>query len=434
MKRGFVFAPLLGTTLLLVSILFVSHIARTETGLAKEITSDAYHNRLISLLETVRSDYMSEFKLGLAQGVYVYLLNAPKTGLADLNFNSDQTRESWCDANSDVISRQVCSTGAYGTEGASILSWFKKITEELSFEGTQFYAKSKAGAVDELGSFDGCMTFVDSKTINCAAFAKRKLECKDSPLHGPEDCSDGTFFIDIDVEKVYDRLPRICAKDLLGNEICSGGMADRNFAIHPKIRIYKYFDLVGAFRDALAYGDDYDAATTQNLNAVCPAGRTDTGLLDGLCCESANVAANNNCKAYASCSSTNRCTAAAGLNTRTTDALRALFADACADKLAAPTTEIKPEVSNTNVITQAGAAANRWACKDISNAANLAKIVNVLDISNTVTSNKAGQASAITANQISPLIVLTDTNPTYRITNKDLDVRLMIILQPRPTK
>lgn len=60
--RGFIAAPLIGTIIFLTAIVFIVNINKAETNNVARLASDAYHNRVTSIVELYRGDSGSMFR------------------------------------------------------------------------------------------------------------------------------------------------------------------------------------------------------------------------------------------------------------------------------------------------------------------------------------------------------------------------------------
>ncbi|NYZ77984.1 hypothetical protein H0N96_01105, partial [Candidatus Micrarchaeota archaeon] len=72
-RRAFIAAPLLGAIVFLASIIFVVNLSKQESANTALVVSEAYHNRLTSLLEVYRSDVSALFRGSLSQVVESFL-------------------------------------------------------------------------------------------------------------------------------------------------------------------------------------------------------------------------------------------------------------------------------------------------------------------------------------------------------------------------
>ena len=73
MKKAFIAAPLLGTIIFLAAILFVSYISQADKIEVTKIVSDAYHNRIVTILDNYRSDLKALFSVSIARSIESYL-------------------------------------------------------------------------------------------------------------------------------------------------------------------------------------------------------------------------------------------------------------------------------------------------------------------------------------------------------------------------
>ena len=74
MKKAFIAAPLLGTFIFLACIAFVVNLSNTEKLASSQVVNDAYHNRLVSLLEVYRTDLASIFREGIIRTTEYFLM------------------------------------------------------------------------------------------------------------------------------------------------------------------------------------------------------------------------------------------------------------------------------------------------------------------------------------------------------------------------
>jgi len=61
-SRAFIAAPLIGTIIFLTAMVFVVNINKADTAEVKQIVDNAYHNRIVSLLELYRADLGALFR------------------------------------------------------------------------------------------------------------------------------------------------------------------------------------------------------------------------------------------------------------------------------------------------------------------------------------------------------------------------------------
>ncbi|MFH0922965.1 MAG: hypothetical protein V1811_02810 [Candidatus Micrarchaeota archaeon] len=88
MKKAFIAAPLLGTFIFLACIAFVVNLSNTEKLASSQAINDAYHNRLVSLLEVYRTDLASIFREGIIRTTEYFLL---RQGWTEFDLNQNPT-------------------------------------------------------------------------------------------------------------------------------------------------------------------------------------------------------------------------------------------------------------------------------------------------------------------------------------------------------
>ncbi len=109
--RAFIAAPLIGTIMFLVATVFVVGMVNTESQEVNRATVDAYHNKLVSMLELYRLDLYSLFVDGLRQNVEDFLAGIPWINLNSVSENSAQARYANCFEMKKAIRSQIISSG-----------------------------------------------------------------------------------------------------------------------------------------------------------------------------------------------------------------------------------------------------------------------------------------------------------------------------------
>lgn len=246
MRKGFLFAPLVGTIIVLAVLLFITHVLSLErTGVALT-TSDSYHNRLVSLLEMTRSDTASAFKLGMERSIVEYTIT--KGWLSTASFSGGD-RWQVCDNLKKQMHDGVCST----TRQSGLPYWLNILGQTIYFEGMTF-APCDAEKYEE---FIGIMmditycgtVFPQEEMFDCSSLDRTEGSCEGLP-----DCEDGTFWMQVGITNIYDKLPRLCSEDGSGNEIRSEAIGGENFAMHVRLRTFEYIKTASNITDILAYG------------------------------------------------------------------------------------------------------------------------------------------------------------------------------------
>lgn len=114
MNKGFIAAPLLGTIIFLASVVFVINLNKAEAGETALIASDAYHNRIVSILEIYRTDMGSQFRENLSRVIEDFLTSQCWDNLfqvrnADNGEDIREIRRERCEHVSEVIHQVICS-------------------------------------------------------------------------------------------------------------------------------------------------------------------------------------------------------------------------------------------------------------------------------------------------------------------------------------
>ncbi len=168
MRKAFIAAPLIGTTIFLVAIFFAVNLSKTESSAVSEIASNAYHSRLISLMELYRSDLKSVFKIGISNSVeniiskqcWNYPLTLQYAVKSDGTVSDDsitsnglgfykslykfqtevEKRLDYCYRLKKVVGGLVQASG----NGTSIKQWLGALNNSIVFEGISFNIASQS--------------------------------------------------------------------------------------------------------------------------------------------------------------------------------------------------------------------------------------------------------------------------------------------------
>ena len=166
--KGFIAAPLIGTAIFLVAIFFIVNLSKTESSAVSSIADNAYHSRLVSLMELYRSDLKSVFKTGISNLVesqiskqcwnypltIQYHLDATgKTKLDPITANglgffqqSYQYRNE-VDLRLDYcyrLKRILGSLVQSSANGSSLRDWLVNLNNSITFEGITFDIASQS--------------------------------------------------------------------------------------------------------------------------------------------------------------------------------------------------------------------------------------------------------------------------------------------------
>lgn len=285
MKRGFIAAPLLGTIIFLASIVFIVNLNKAEAGETQLVASDAYHNRIVSLLEVYRTDLGSQFRENLSRVIEDFLASECWDNLFNIyNQKGNQAvdleavRKEKCEHVTTVIHQVICSFSSadcVGGEGGGgtvdcqrygLPEWMAKIATNFTFEGVKFWPSN----LEEFSVFldssknpqlyqQKCETLLQGSIFDCEAFSQGEFKCRDPDTHEVvPGCERGTFYVKVKVldPDIYPNLPRIMSDDGTGNQIRSGAISDADFYLPINYPLFKYYDYAfGAFSH-LAYGED----------------------------------------------------------------------------------------------------------------------------------------------------------------------------------
>jgi hypothetical protein len=347
MKKGFISAPLAGTIIFLACVLLIVNMSRAEANDVTSLVSDSYHNRIVSLLETYRSDLASIFRAGLSRNLEFWLAEpgwlsqytySNKVGSGseqpigdgtpcDLNGDNQldlsELRLCHCVSQSELMNQIICNVGADPTQNEryNMQKWFEFILTDTYFEGIKFTVANRK-QVEELIDVTQAAQYVEfcKKLIGASMFDCKKfyetadMQCCKTPttqLSGssisfpnecsPEDvlpgCDKGTFFVKINVldPEIYPRMPRILAEDAKGNQVRSGALADENFVLPIQYPFYYYEAAAIDYYSYLAYGETQSTTTPkpgQNPDSATCEGRQE-GIVDGLCVQSISGGCND---------------------------------------------------------------------------------------------------------------------------------------------
>jgi hypothetical protein len=334
-KRAFIAAPLLGTLIFLISIIVVINMQKAESAAVAETVSDAYHNKLVSMVEIYRSDLGSLFNIGLQRNIeyaltsqcwsnFVTLSTDRKVesgnndcfdyrgqhicqdmpdagGIGDGISNEQEQRLYTCGRASQLMKEVVCSTNTNYL--FTLPSWASIITNKTNFEGISLEAANE----EDFLRFIGATAYAENGTDLCRQLLSGiELDCNyfsnppdpDSPfqcctkfdavgncdpstiVHGACD-SGNQFLIRIAVQNdaVYRSFPRVLAKDTSGNQIRAGAITDVDYDAPITYPFFKYLDEAFKFNKYLAFGKDRIDARS-SLGTDVGAQR---GIVEGSC-------------------------------------------------------------------------------------------------------------------------------------------------------
>ncbi len=290
-KRAFVAAPLIGTVLFLSAVLFTLNLSKIETAQSARIVNDAYHNRIVSIIEIYRTDLSSVFRESLRRNIEEFILrpgwltfrigNTDDSGRA---LSIQEVRRNRCQRIKEVAVEMVCSVGAANTGTVSdstranlektfdygIPGWVTVASQSFSFEGISFEPANlpqmsllnpdKTDAVQLNAYYNKCRELVkpQSNLFDCDAFAQAPAtyRCVDDNHREVPGCETGIFYLNVTPQSdpdVYQALPRIIGDDGFGNRVVSGAIGEESFLLPINIRIFQYDDLALQYYERLAF-------------------------------------------------------------------------------------------------------------------------------------------------------------------------------------
>ncbi|MFA6048559.1 MAG: hypothetical protein WC792_01255 [Candidatus Micrarchaeia archaeon] len=281
-SRAFIAAPLIGSIMFLVATVFVVGMVTSESQEVNRATVDAYHGKLVSMLELYRLDLYSLFVDGLRQNVEDFLAGIPWVNLNAVGANSPadiaQKRYDNCRAMKDAIRSQIVSSGS-GLSDKNFLNGLSdllgKLRDEFNFEGVTF-APVKFGNWNftctwpSSGGVTGrslCEALIPSAQFDCQNFAVNTASpyrcCAEDNGHSAcpsgkvvaDGCDNGGFLLSVDLanSQVFRYMPRIDATDGAGNEIRSGALGEKPLSLRIRYPIFKYRHVSFGFFEKLQF-------------------------------------------------------------------------------------------------------------------------------------------------------------------------------------
>ncbi len=351
MKRAFIAAPLIGTIIFVTAVVFVVSVSKAETNAITQISQEAYHNRITSIVELYRSDAGSLFREDMKTVVEQALTsqcwnlfdmqaqNRPSDSPAQKAQNMRQARYDRCQLIKQTVDTVVCAStgdasdtdcantrcrGLSGAEFSRCVSaqcpssrkyglqkFLQNLNQEFNFEGmtlspsnvekfsSLFEPQRASGGLDIDSYITSCRSLIHGVTIDCAAFAEGNLQCcsesvalgstcpRESVIPG---CETGIFYVNIAPgdERVYENLPRIQAKDDAGNYLRAGALGDEAELLLPiNFPLMRYLNASFNAYAHLAYGP-----------RIGENDGNQEGILDGVCFAGAECASLSNNPGY----------------------------------------------------------------------------------------------------------------------------------------
>lgn len=269
--RAFIAAPLLGTLIFLIAIVYAVNLSKDEASAIGQIGDDSYHNRLVSTLEIYRADLLGFFQDGLRQNTEDFISSASWVGLNDVKDFSAAERRMKCEAIASTVRGQLISSGV---SNQNFLNGFSDLLNELRreyvFEGLKFspvrfdpFAMSTGEGMatwdftcDKEPGRTICERLLPGSTFDCQNYATNLASpyqcCVDMPESGSScpagrvarGCEDGGFYIKVDIydPDVYKAMPRMQISDALGNTVRTAVLGKKSFQVAINYPIYRYND------------------------------------------------------------------------------------------------------------------------------------------------------------------------------------------------
>ncbi|HEV8289351.1 MAG TPA: hypothetical protein VGQ00_00140 [Candidatus Norongarragalinales archaeon] len=275
-KRAFIAAPLLGTLIFAAAVLFSVNLSRTDNTEVSQVVGDAFHNRIVSLLDIYRSDLGSLFRTALTRNIEFFLAspgwmsNAFQLPYTETGYVGSQQQQggvstacarndikcqrvAGCKALSDLIHQSVCPADSeYGVN-----KWLTIVGRNQTFEGITFSAANPESFGEFINPQTGlqlCQILIPGSVFDCDAFGNGDLQCRDPetrqvlPL-----CEKGTFYVKIKATdpEIFPKLPRVLATDSAGNIVRSGAISDEDFYLPITYPFFLYFNMSMIFYEKL---------------------------------------------------------------------------------------------------------------------------------------------------------------------------------------
>jgi len=269
--RAFIAAPLLGTLIFLIAIVYAVNLSKDEANAVSQIGDDAYHNRLVSMLEIYRADLLGFFSDGLRQNTEDFISSAAWEGINTVDEFTVTDRRNKCEAIANTVRGQLISSGVSNQDFLNGFSdLLKALRKEYVFEGLKFspvmfepfQMSTGEGAVtwdftcDKEPGNTICESLLSGSTFDCQNYATNLVTpyqcCKQKQLSGAScpagqvlrGCEDGGFYLAVDLDNVdvYKAMPRMQISDALGNTVRTAVLGKYSFQVPIRYPIYRYND------------------------------------------------------------------------------------------------------------------------------------------------------------------------------------------------
>lgn len=284
MKKGFIAAPLLGAIIFLAAVLFTTNLSKIETADTSKVVNEAYHNRVVSLLEIYRTDLASIFRETVSRSIQKQLLtpgwlafSIPKDENDAKSKTYEEIRKDRCET---ILTESVYPACPLVTSAGNVTKikygipqWVQAATQKVTFESIEFTPSNPSQAAELNPNFSSvsteaekialahkylrkCNKLISKNVFDCEQFKNEgRYQCIDGGKIIPG-CEEGTFLVKVKVldPEVFPFLPRITGDDGFGNVVRSGAIADKDFYLPINIRVFKYDDYALKFYNKAAYG------------------------------------------------------------------------------------------------------------------------------------------------------------------------------------
>jgi len=255
----------------LIAVVYAVNLSKDEASAVSQIGDDAYHNRLVSMLEIYRADLLGFFSDGLRQNTEDFISSAAWVGLNDVREFSATERRAKCEAIADTVRGQLISSGVSNQDFLNGFSdLLRELRKEYVFEGLKFspvqfdsFAMSTGEGMaawdftcDKEPGRTLCERLLPGSTFDCQNYATNLASpyqcCVDRLASGAScptgrvirGCEDGGFYLAVDIydPDVYKAMPRMQISDALGNTVRTSVLGKYSFQVPIRYPIYRYND------------------------------------------------------------------------------------------------------------------------------------------------------------------------------------------------
>lgn len=328
--------PLIGSVIFLAGILFILNLNQAEAADVSKVVTEAYHNRITSVLEIYRADLAAVFRTSMSRNIEFFLTSRCWVNLGDLSNGNNPNQGQQCLYNDYDGSIKPCDLDGNGIVDYSELRYAKcvefnsiiqdtvcsqvpdyglpalmnTVLDPVSFEGITLSPANKVQA-QALSDFNratypkACRTLLKGSLFDCSNFAhnfNKPFRCIDRNGIEIKGCEGGTFYAGLNVEdsEVFTALPRTQARDNLGNEIRTGSISDQNLYLPIRYPLYWYLDRTLKDYAYLAYGSNTLDGSNNEVPVQSPdyvfghaCNNAASGIANGVCLGGSDCNYNN---------------------------------------------------------------------------------------------------------------------------------------------